>query len=166
MSIKSLLIAVLTISLAAWSAAVVADDTETGISEDSVEPIAQSTVMVPRVVELRPLQSILDERRDRLQRKRQERFDLYSGRRFHTAPWNLAWDDAMDRHHDEMRNFHRRQRDAMRLYHDRMRIPANPWAEYLRTQSEIRSYNRQMAHLDHLEAMETHRYHRPYGFFW
>ncbi len=166
MSLKRFLLSFLTASLVTGLGVSLAEDTKTEATAEAEPGRAEPTVVVPQVVGVRSLQAVLDERRDRLQKRREERFDLYSGRRWFTPPWQLAYQDRMDDLRDDMRSLHRQQRDLARLHHDRMRILTDPWSEYFRNLSEIRSYNSQMAQMDRIEAMDNLRYHRPYGFFW
>ncbi len=166
MSLKRLLFTWLTVILAGGLGVAVADEVKTeNVAE--AEPVrTEPTVVMPQAVEVRSLQAVLDERRDRLQQRREEFFERYSGRRWFTPPWQLAYQDRMDELRDDMRGLHRQQRDMARLHQDRMRVFTDPWAQHWHNLSEIRSYNGQMAQLDRIEAMENLRYHRPFGFFW
>jgi len=146
---------------------VVADEAVTETETETAVTETQAAVVTPQVVEYRSLQAIVDERRDRLQDRREALFDQYSGRRWFTPPWQLAHQDQMDEIRDQVRDLHRRRRDLSRRYNDSIQpFFTTPWNAHWRYVTEVRNYNSQMAQLDRIEAMDNLRFQRPVGFFW
>jgi hypothetical protein len=100
------------------------------------------------------LQTLVDERRDALRRRRNARLDAYSGR---YGPWSdgyAAYDAAIERHHDALRRLHRQERDAVRLHHDAMLDAIVPWSRPHRDWVRQRSFLRQMDQLDWQELRD------------
>jgi hypothetical protein len=110
------------------------------------------------------LQTLVDERRELLRQRRNALFDAYTGRRATLPPWLAAYDDAVERHQDSLRQLHRRQRDLSRLEHDAWMDAMSPWWKPQRDWSRQRGYLMQMEQLDRQELWDSDPYGRPFAF--
>jgi len=96
----------------------------------------------------RSLQTLVDERRDELQQRRRDRFDLYSGRYLYLPPGMLAHDRVRDQYRDAIRQVYRQQRDYNRMHRDAWMNVMAPWSKPHRDWAEARSYAIQMEQLN------------------
>jgi thiosulfate/3-mercaptopyruvate sulfurtransferase len=126
------------------------------------ESVAESPVHTAYPRPLRSLQALVDDRRDALRRRRNDYFDVLSGRRFFQPPWITARKEMMDGYRDSMRATHRQYKDAVRLHQDALRDAYAPWARPFRDWAEIRHFVSQMEQLDrqdfHDRLSFTHAY--------
>ena len=111
----------------------------------------------------RSLQTLVDERRDQLRRRRDDYFDAMSGRRLFQPGWMAAREAMSDAYRDSMRTAHRQQRDAMRLHQDAMRNIYAPWSRTYRDAAEIRHFVSQMEQLDRQELYDGARFTGAYA---
>jgi hypothetical protein len=128
----------------------------------------QSSATAPTVVPTSPprsLQTLVDERRDQLRKRREAMFDAYSRRYAYMPPWLARYDTAMDQYRDAMRRLYRQQRDYSRMRHNSWMDAMCPWSRPQRDWSEQRSYLTQMDQLDRQEHWDRYLYRRPFGAF-
>jgi thiosulfate/3-mercaptopyruvate sulfurtransferase len=107
------------------------------------------------VVQPRSLQSLVDERREVMRRRRNEQMDAISGRRLFQPAWLAVHEKAMDDHRDRMRTTQRMQREEARRYSDAMRDFYAPWTRPLRDRAQLQSYLSQMRQLDRQEYHDS-----------
>ena len=102
--------------------------------------------------------SLIDQRREALERRREAYFDAL----LRTDPWTAAWmlqrrqEDAQYRH--ALRVLQRRRMDASELWRDTRILATDPWARSWRDWVRTRNYARQMALLDWEDAMTNWEY--------
>lgn len=94
------------------------------------------------------LQTLVDERRDALRRRRDDYLEAISGRRLLRPPWVTAHRELMDDYRERLRATQRRYRDAMRLRRDALQDACTPWSRPMRDWAEIRQFVSQMQQLD------------------
>lgn len=156
-------------SMHAWSSlqpsrsvVALAQVTKEGVAETTERPASGSTLQTVAIRAPRSLQTLVDERRDALRRRRNDYFDAASGRRLYQPAWMVAREEMTDAYRDSMRVTHRQHRDAMRLYRDTMRGLYAPWSRPYHDQAEIRHFVSQMEQLDRHELYDgltlTHAY--------
>jgi hypothetical protein len=110
------------------------------------------------------LQTLVDERRDRLRDRRRAMREAFLGPYRHGPPWVAARQEALERYRDAMRAYHRRQRDYNRLQHDIWLGTLSPWSKAHRDWAAQRSYLRQMQQLDRQEQRDLYLYGVPSTF--
>lgn len=110
----------------------------------------------------RSLQTLVDERRDTLRRRRNDFFDALSGRHFYQPAWMARREAMVDDYRDDVRAAHRQHRDTLHLYHDAVRGGLSPWTRAHRDWAEIRSFVNQMEQLDRREALDNLRFTHAY----
>ncbi len=155
------------------------DEVEAALTEEPSgvpeTPEADVTASVEFVLPAAPppsLQTLVDERRDALRKRRKAQFDLYSGRRFYLPPGLLAHTEAMDRYRDAVRELYRQQRDYNKMYRDARMSYMNPWSKPFHDLAEERHYAMQMDQLDWQELRDEltlgppFAYAGPLGFPW
>lgn len=135
----------------------VAADTEEQTSESEAKVVV-TTRQPPKT-----LQSLVDERRDALQRRREQYFDMISERHFFMPPWLAIEEKMSDDYRDQMRALYREHRDATRFFHDTYRGYHSPWSRGFRDWVETRNYVRQMADLDRQEFLDSFAFVPPIG---
>lgn len=119
----------------------------------------------PEAVMFRPtrsLQTLVEDRRDALNRRRDEIYDAVSGRRLVQPAWVTARQEMMDGYRDSMRAAHRVHRDTRRLYRDALRSAFMPGLQPYRDSAEIRHFVSRMEQLDRQEAHDGLRFARGY----
>lgn len=130
--------------------------------EEAVQPAAESSLQALLVQGPRSLQTLVDQRRDALRRRRNDYFDALSGRRLYQPAWVTAREQKQDDYHDSVRAAHRQYRDTMRLYRDAMRGAYAPWSRSYHDWAEMRNYVTQMEHLDRQELLNDLRLTQAY----
>jgi hypothetical protein len=136
--------------------------TKESVAETTERPAIGSELQTVAIRAPRSLQTLVDERRDALRRRRNDYFDAISGRRFYQPAWMAARGDLMDDYRDSMRATHREHRDAVRFYQDAMRDAYAPWSRPYRDSSEIRHFISQMEQLDRQEFYDGLRFPHAY----
>jgi thiosulfate/3-mercaptopyruvate sulfurtransferase len=112
----------------------------------------------------RSVQNLIDERRDLQRQRRRERFDAYAGRPASLPIGLAAYDDAVERYRDGLRQMHRQRRDYDRWRHDSWMDALCPWSKPQREWTRQRSYLMQLEQLDRQEWWDAHRYGTPVPF--
>jgi len=118
------------------------------------QPAVESSLQALLVQGPRSLQTLVDERRDALRRRRSDSFDALSGRRLYQPAWMAAREQMLDDYRDSMRAVQRQHRDTMRRYRDAMRSAYAPWSRPYRDWAEMRHYVTQMEQLDRQELFD------------
>jgi len=156
-------------SMHAWSAVdpshqvVSLGQTAGGLArEASDKPAVESSMQALLTQGPRGLQTIVDERRDALRRRRNDSFDALSGRRLYQPAWITARERMLDDYRDSVREAHRQHRDTLRLYRDAVLGAYAPWSRSHRDWAEMRSYVTQMEQLDRQEFMDNVRFTQAY----
>jgi thiosulfate/3-mercaptopyruvate sulfurtransferase len=119
----------------------------------------------PETVLFRPsrsLQTLVEDRRDALNRRRDEIHDAVSGRRLVQPAWVTARQEMMDDYRDSMRGAHRVHRDTRRLYRDALRSAFMPGLQPYRDAAEIRHFVSRMEQLDRQEVHDGLRFAQGY----
>jgi len=111
----------------------------------------------------RSLQTLVDERRDALRRRRNAYFDAASGRHLFQPAWLTAREEMLDGYQDSRRAAHRQYRDSTKLYRDAMRDAYAPWSRPRHEWAEIRHFVSQMEQLDRQEHYDALRLTRAYA---
>jgi hypothetical protein len=109
------------------------------------------------------LQTLVDERRDMLRKRREAMLDAYGGRHAFTPPWLAGYDNAVEQYRDTMRRLYREQRDYSRRRHNSWMDAMCPWSKPQRDWSERRGYRTQMDQLDRQELRDSYLYGRPFA---
>ena len=138
-----------------WSTAVMAAEPE-AVSNASpmVKPAYPSTV-----------ESMIERRRDQLQRRRDRYLDARTGRRWRLPPWENAQRDWMDRREDIVDEQFRRRRDALELWHDAWGRWYHPWSQWRDDWNDARRNARELSRLSRDEFHDRLFYSRPwYGY--
>jgi thiosulfate/3-mercaptopyruvate sulfurtransferase len=126
-------------------------------AEKTAEAEQPATGTRPQAMLVTPpksLQTLVDERRDALRRRRNDYFDASSGRLLYQPAWMRAREEMMGDYRDSLRTAHRQHRDAMRLYNEAMRDIRAPWARHRHDLAEIRNFVSQMEQLDRQELRD------------
>jgi len=137
--------------------------------QTATKPVAELALPPPPPPSL---QTIVDERRDALRKRREARFDRYSGRYFFMPPGMLAHEEAMERYRDAIRELYRQQRDYNRMYREARISYMSPWSKPFHDLAEDRHYAMQMEQLDWQELRDDlmlghpFAYGGPIGFPW
>ena len=164
--------------LSAWAVAEETEGLETGAAADpsadvatveggeDVEEAATGTdlALVLPPAPPRSLQSLVDERREDLQKRRRARFDLYTRRHLFMPPWLIARDGVMDRYRDVIREVHRQQRDYAQLHRDARMAYMSPWSKPFHDWAEARHYATQMEQLDWEELRDDLMVGPPFAY--
>ncbi len=108
------------------------------------------------------LQTLVDERRDMLRKRREAMLDAYGGRHAYMPPWLVGYDNAVEQYREAMRRLYREQRDYSRMRHNSWMDAMCPWSKPQRDWSERRSYQTQMDQLDRREYWDSYLYGRPF----
>jgi thiosulfate/3-mercaptopyruvate sulfurtransferase len=124
------------------------------------EAPAQALLIQPQAT--RSLQTLVDERRDALRRRRNDYFDALSGRRLYQPSWLAAREQMLDDYRDSVRTAHRQHRDTLRLYRDAVRRANAPWSRPYQDRAEIRQFVTQMEQLDRQELLDGLRFTQAY----
>ena len=108
------------------------------------------------VKEVRPvyptsMESMIERRRDQLERRREHYRDARTGRRWYQSPWENAQDDWMDRKEDVINERFRNRRDAMDAQRDARRRWSNPRAQLRRDWNDTRRNAREWDQLNRIE---------------
>lgn len=142
----------------AQAAEEVADQGPSGTKEASAEGSAQSLlVQAPR-----SLQTLVDERRDTLRRRRNDYFDALSGRALYQPAWMAERERMLDDYREGLRTAQRQHRDTVRMYSDAMRRAYAPWSQPHRDTAEVRHFVSQMEQLDREEVYDGLRFTHVY----
>ena len=97
-----------------------AEDTSAGVKE--ARPVYPTS-----------MESMIERRRDQLERRREHYRDARTGRRWYQSPWGNAQDDWMDRTEDVMNERFRNRRDLMKVQSDARGRGSNPRSKWRRT---------------------------------
>jgi hypothetical protein len=117
-------------------------------------------------VERGSIESIIERRRERLDRLRDRRRDLYTGRRWRQSPWENANDDWMDQREELMNEQFRRRRDAAEARRDALGRWRNPWSQWREDHRDARRNARELDRLYWEERHEHPAYRPRYGIPW
>ena len=126
-------------------------------AEGKTVPLVLVPAMPPR-----SQQTLVDEQRDLLRKRRNAMFDAYSGRGAYMPPEIAAYNDAVEHQRDALRRSYRQQRDQSMQRHDRWMDAICPWSKPQRNRSRQRSYQMQMEQLERQAARDAWLYGRPY----
>jgi hypothetical protein len=155
-------------SAAEASTPVAEEDTEAAEAPaPAAEEATEAAQTVSTVLPAGPppsLQTLVDQRRDMLRKRRKAMFDALTGRYAYMPPGWAAYEDGMERYRDAMRALYRQQRDYSRLHHDAWSGAYSPWSRAQREWSQLRSYLIQMDQLDRQERRDAYAYTQPWGF--
>jgi rhodanese-related sulfurtransferase len=155
-------------SMHAWSTLdpahpVVALDAADDAASDAADELASTMTVRPALPTPPPsLQTLVDERRDALRRRRNARFDAVTGRALYRSPMIAALERMSDDYRDARRAAQRRHRDAVRLHQDTMRDVYAPWTRPYHEAAEMRHFLSQMRQLDREEILDGYRF--TYGY--
>jgi rhodanese-related sulfurtransferase len=131
--------------------------------EEPDEAAGAGTLQVPTLTPPRSLRTLVEERRDAINRRRGDYLDAVTGRRFFQPPWVRVHQDMLDDNRDNMRAANRMHRDTMRLYRDAARHSRLPWSNAYHEQAEIRHYMAEMDQMDRQELFDDLRFARAYA---
>jgi thiosulfate/3-mercaptopyruvate sulfurtransferase len=141
-------------------------DAEQAVAEAESEPQQPvSALQVPPAAPPRSLQTLVDERRDALRRRREALFDAVSGRYLYHSPATAAFERMSDSYRDARRAAQRRYRDAVREHQEAMRDFYAPWTRPYHERAQIRHFLAQMRQLDRreiLDGLDFARMHAPW----
>jgi hypothetical protein len=138
--------------------------TEPSVTAETSAPAAEA---VPGLLPPAPppsLQTLLDQRRDRIRERREAMFDAYDRRDASMPPGWAAYADGRDRYRDAMRALYRQRRDHSRQHHNSWMDAFCPWSRPQRERSDLRSYLTQRDRLDRQERRGAFTYGQPRGF--
>ncbi len=133
--------------------------------DEAAEPVPESSLQALLVTGPRSLQTLVDERRDALRKRRNDQFDVLSGRRLYQPGWMTARERMLDDYRESVRSAQRAHRDTMRLYHEAISNAFAPWSRTHRDVAETRHYVSQMEQLDRQEFYDDLRFtyaHAPW----
>ena len=106
------------------------------------------------------LQTLVDQRRDMIRKRREA---MYGGYGYMPPGW-ADYRFGMDRYRDAMRALYRQQRDYSRQHHRSWLDAFCPWSKPERDWNEMRGYATQMDQLDWQEYRNAYPYGRPWGY--
>lgn len=151
MKIKSLITiaAVVGAAALAWPVTVSADD------EDAAK---KSRPAYPRSIE-----SMIERRREAMERRREHYYDAISGRRWRQPPWVNAHEDWMDKREEVMDERFRRRRDAAEAWRDTWGRWHHPWSQWQQDWVDARKNARDLDRLRRDEFYDRRFYGGPWG---
>ena len=132
-----------------------AEDTSAGVKE--VRPVYPTS-----------MESMIERRRDQLERRREHYRDARTGRRWYQSPWENAQDDWMDRTEDVMNERFRNRRDATEAQRDARGRWSNPRSQWRRDCNDAHRNAREWDQLNRDEYYDKRFYggsrggYRPY----
>ena len=168
--------------LGGWSAAALGADEREAVTAASLPAIQQPAAAEPSVtaetsapaadavpgllppVPPASLQTLLDQRRDRIRERREAMFDASGWRDASMPPDWAAYADGMDRYRDASRALYRQRRDYSRQHHNSWMDAFCPWSRPQRERSDRRRYLAQRDRLDWQERRDAFTYGQPWGF--
>ncbi len=109
------------------------------------------------------LQTLVDERRDLLRRRREERQGTYGDPRETIPPWFADYDAAVERYRDARRSWYRQKRTFDRRRNSSWMDNLCPWSKPQRTWSSPRGYQRQMEPPDRRELHDPFLSRPPFA---
>ncbi|MES9955682.1 MAG: hypothetical protein ABW086_01425 [Sedimenticola sp.] len=109
------------------------------------------------------IESMIERRRDAMERRRERRRDAISGRRWHQPPWANFHEDQMDRQEEAMDEMFRRRRDAAEARRDAWGRWNNPWSQWRQDRNEARKNARDLDRLRRDELFDRRFYSGPWG---
>jgi hypothetical protein len=130
---------------------------------EAVEAASAGTLPVSIGAPPSSLRTLVEERREAINRHRSDYLDRVTGRRFFQPPWVTARQDMLDDYRDSVRAANRMHRDTMRLYRDTARHSRLPWSHPYHEQAEIRHYVAEMDRMDRQEFLDGLRFARAYA---
>jgi hypothetical protein len=104
------------------------------------------------------VESDIERRRNRMDRRREQYLDWRTGRRWYLPPWTNAQHDWMNAREETMREKMRRRRDAMDTRQDAIGRWSHPWSQWQQDWSEAQRNARDLARLRREEYFERFRY--------
>jgi thiosulfate/3-mercaptopyruvate sulfurtransferase len=122
------------------------------------QPLSDTRLQGAPVVPPRSLQTLVDERRDALRRRRHAHFDAVTGRTLYQSPMIAALERMSDDYRDARRAAQRRHRDAVRQHQDAMRNVYAPWTRPYHDAAQMRHFLSQMRQLDRDEILDGYRF--------
>jgi thiosulfate/3-mercaptopyruvate sulfurtransferase len=127
------------------------------------EQPATSLAAMPLGALPRSLQTLVDERRDALRRRRNATFDAVSGRHLYQTPMTAAFERTSVAYQDARRAAQRQYRDEVRRRQDAMRDFYAPWSRPHHEAAELRHFLSQMRQLDRQELLHDWRFANAYA---
>jgi len=147
------LVSAAAMALALCTSFALAEDTEdTSTGMKGVRPVYPTSV-----------ESMIERRRDQLERRREHYRDARTGRRWYQSPWENARDDWMDRTEDVMNERFRDRRDAMEAQRDAWGRWSNPWSQWRRDWNDARRHAREWDQLNREEHYDRRLSGGPWG---
>ena len=138
-----------------WSSAVIAEGAE---ATSTASPVIKPAYPVS-------VESMIERRRDQLQRRRERYRDARSGRRWRLPPWENVQRDWFDQREDIMDEQFRRRRDALELRQDAWGRWHHPWSQWRQDWNRARRNARELSRLSRDEFHDNLFYSRPwYGY--
>lgn len=110
-------------------------------------------------------ESLIEQRREAMQRRRDEHRDWRTGRRWRQPPWIAAQDDWMEQRIDQMNEAFRQRRDAAELQRDQWGRWLHPRSQWRQDVIDARRDARELDRLYRDERFERYRYGPPFGGF-
>lgn len=145
------LLAAVVVVVLAWSTALAGDDQPGVRSDRGARPSYPSSV-----------ESMIERRRDLLERRRELQRDLWTGRRWRQPPWTNVHRDWMDAREDAMREAMRRRRDALDQWQGAIGRWHHPWSQWRQDWNEARRNAYALDRLARDEYFDRFRY-GPWG---
>jgi hypothetical protein len=133
------------VAVLAWSSSLAAEVRND--AAESVRPAYPSSI-----------ESMIERRRDQMDRRRERFQDWWTGRRWHQAPWVNAQRDWMDARQDAARESYRQRRDVHDLWHDAMSRWRHPWSQWQQDWNQRRRDARELDRLARDEFFDRYQY--------
>jgi thiosulfate/3-mercaptopyruvate sulfurtransferase len=130
---------------------------------EAVEAAGAGTLPVSIGAPPRSLRTLVEERREAVNRQRSAYLKRVTGKRFFRPPWVTVRQDMLDDYRDSVRAANRMHRDTARLYRDAVRHSRFPWSNPYHDRAEIRHYVAAMDRLDRQEFLDGRRFARDYA---
>lgn len=109
------------------------------------------------------VESMIERRREAMERRKDAYWDALTGRRWRQAPWTLAQRDWRERRGDLMDENLRRRRDAMELRSDAWGRWMHPWSQWRQDWGDARRDAYDLSRLYRDEARDRAFYDRPFS---
>jgi len=137
---------------------------EPSVTAETSAPAADAVPGLLPPVPPASLQTLLDQRRDRIRERREAMFDASGWRDASMPPGWAAYADGVDRYRDAMRALYRQRRAYSRQRHNSWMDAFCPWSRPQRERSDLRSYLTRRDRLDRQERRDAFTYGQPRGF--
>ena len=128
------------------------------LAEEAGNEKAAASPAPPTTVE-----SMVERRREAMERRRDTYWDAYTGRHWRQPPWITAQEQWAERQRRAMNEMLRQRRDAQTLRHDQWGRWTNPWLQWERDMDEAWRNAREMERLNREEMADRRFYSRPRG---